>query len=266
MQQTYPAARNTFLFGEPSGFFDPFEQIESIDTPLRDPLLAFKTNLSSAFQVGNIPFKITQAAVIGQRYNQLCIAEKIRSGADPEDEEADKIARKTASTRLQNELKDKETIDRFSEETLWRLDDHLNDEEFIGSAHELLRQVLVICWGAFEIVVNDTLKVLLNARPHLIRAFQNNKPYRELLSGEILLDALAANEFNISTTMGDIFCEVVRLDSLEKIREAVHLCIAEPAVDTILKDERLWRISQQRHLIVRGFDRAARPRKETYSP
>ena len=80
--------------------------------------------------------------------------------------------------------------------------------------------------------------------------FQNNKPYRDLLSGQTLLDALTANEFNVSAAMGDVFCNVVKLDSLEKIRDAVGLCIAEPATDTMLKDERLWRMSQQRHLIV----------------
>jgi hypothetical protein len=127
---------------------------------------------------------------------------------------------------------------------------HLKNDVFRESAQELLRQVLVICWSSFEIFVNDILKSLLNVKPHLISSFQNSKPYREALSGQILLDALVANEFNVSSTMGDIFCEVVKLDSLEKIREAIRLCIAEPALDTILKDERLWRISQQRHLIV----------------
>src|SRR5258708_18865296 len=67
----------------------------------------------------------------GLHLSQLSHFRGPAQGADPEDEEADKIARKAASTHLQNELKDKEIIARFSEETLWRLDNHLNDEEFI---------------------------------------------------------------------------------------------------------------------------------------
>jgi hypothetical protein len=65
MQTTkYSEARNTFLFGEPSGFFDSFRQIECVESPLRGPLLAFKANLSSALQVGNVPFQLTQAALL----------------------------------------------------------------------------------------------------------------------------------------------------------------------------------------------------------
>jgi hypothetical protein len=61
---------------------------------------------------------------------------------------------------------------------------------------------------------------------------------------------MEANEFNLTSVTGDLFSEVVKLDSLEKIRDAIRFCITDAAVDAMLKDERLWRISQQRHLIV----------------
>src|ERR1700730_16354826 len=115
--QTYPAARNAFLFGEPSGFFDPFRQIESVESPLREPLLAFKANLYAALQVGNVPFQLIQAAVVQRRYTQLMIAEKIRAGDIPE-EEANKLARKIASANLDDEMKDRETSKLYADEIL----------------------------------------------------------------------------------------------------------------------------------------------------
>jgi hypothetical protein len=103
------------------------------------------------------------------------------------------------------------------------LNQHLRDEDFHVSAQELLRQVLVICWGAFEILVNDILRVLLNERPKMIKAFTNNRHYREMLSTRVLLEVLEAKEFNLSSTMGDLFCDVAKLDSLEKIRDAIKI-------------------------------------------
>ena len=108
----------------------------------------------------------------------------------------------------------------------------------------------MICWGAFEIFANDTLRVLLNARPKIITVFAESKPYRDVLSARMLIEALEAKDFNLSSAMGDIFCDVVKLDLLEKIRDAVHISLGDPSVDIMLKDDRLWKISQQRHLIV----------------
>ena len=113
-----------------------------------------------------------------------------------------------------------------------------------------MRQVLVISWGAFEILANDALRALLNERPAIIKVFSDTRPYRDLISGRMLLDALETNAFNMSSVMGDLFCDAIKLDLLEKIRDAIHLALAQPSIDILLKDERLWRISQQRHIIV----------------
>jgi hypothetical protein len=61
---------------------------------------------------------------------------------------------------------------------------------------------------------------------------------------------LEANGFNLTGKMGDVFCDVIRIDSLEKIRNIYSLALADTVVDTLLKSELLWRIFQQRNLIV----------------
>lgn len=245
----------TFLFGNPSDFFDPITHIETFESPLREPLLAFKSNLASAFQVGSVPFQLTHAAVVAQRLNQLVMAEKIRCRTKVErgeiaEHETERVAHQIADARLSEEMTNEEIITYFADSTLQRLSNYIRDAAFREAVHELLRQALIICWEAFEIFANDTIRALLNARPHLINGFLKDKNYKALLSGEILLEALETNRFDISSAMGDIFCEVAKLDSLKKIRTALNICAGEPSLDAMLKDGRLWRLSQQRHLIV----------------
>lgn len=245
------ACEHQFLFGEPNGFFNSIDAIAVTAAALKPSLLAFKSNLSSAILIGNVPFYLTQASVTDQRFHQLLTAERIRSrsleGTETFREEA---AFLKASERMTDEMRNPDIVGGHAKRTLKLLDRHLANGEFSSSSEELLRQVLVIGWSAFEVLVNDTLRLLINVKPSIISAFTDIKPYRESLSGRALLEALNENQFDLSARMGDIFCEIVRLDSLEKIRDAIRLSLQNTQLDARLKDEKLWRISQQRHLIV----------------
>jgi hypothetical protein len=245
--------RNNFLFGEPPAFFDAFEPFERTESPLRPAISAFKANLSSAVMVGNIPFQLAQSKVLDQRFNQIASAERIRLlplPGEPAHADSDKTAFEIAKSRMNEELKNQETRARHAKNTLTTLAIHLANDEFKKSADELLRQIVVMAWGAFEICANDALRLLLNERPRIIRQFFDSKAYRDQLSARALLESLEVNNFNVSSVMGDIFVDVVKLDSLEKIRDAIHIAMQEPEVDRGLKDERLWKTAQQRHLIV----------------
>ncbi len=249
-------SEDIFLFGEPKGFFDAFKQLEPFDGPLQSSILTFKSNLSSAIVVGNVPFQLTHSGVLDQRFNQLHIAEKIRSrntllpGENNISQDEEDAAFKRAEEKMKDELKDPEIINMHSVQTLKLLDRHLETQDFQSSAQETLRQVLVICWSAFEVLISDTLRSLMNECPKIIGNFTDTKPYREALSGRALLEALENNNFDLSHGMGDLFCDLVKLDALEKIRAAILIALVDPKLDIQLKDERLWSISQQRHLIV----------------
>lgn len=247
--------KENLIFGQPEDFFAAFTQFDSLESPLQSPLLAFKANLSSAFQVGSVPFQLIRSAVLDQRFNQLMIAETIRGEAavlegEIAEAEKEKVAFEAATAAMETELADRDVIKNHAARTLETLDRYLSREDFLASAQELLRQVLVMCWAAFEILINDTLRILMNNKPAILKKVYDTKPYRDLLSSRTLFDALEANRYDLSSVVGDLFCEVIKLDSLEKIRDAIHLTLAEPSVDILLKDERLWRIAQQRHLIV----------------
>lgn len=251
-------ALRRFLFGEPPDIFAEFEELEAIDSPLRPAILVFKENLQSAFRVGCIPFQLVQSGVLAKRFSQIHAAERIRSliprepneGLGPEQE---KTALSIARERMEEELRDPDIIHSHAKETLSVLDRHLltTDYSLSESADELLRQILVMAWGALETLVNDTIRILLNERPSLSGCFAESKVYRDILFAKTnIVAALEEHAFDISRVMGDIFCDVVKLDSLQKIQDVSSSLFCDGALDKELKNDNLWLLAQRRHLIV----------------
>ena len=227
------ATRESFLFSEPRGFFDEFEKIEEIAMSLLQPLLAFRANLHSAILVGLIPFQLVQRGVLDQRFNQLLIAAKIRNrsiAAETEDEEKERerISHKSASEEMNSELRDPEVITKHALSTLNVLARHQMDDDFQLSTQELLRQIIVMCWGAFEIVANDALRVVLNTKPSAFRGIVEKKPYRDSFSSQVLIKALEANGFDLSGKIGDVFCDETRIIRLTKFVIFTVYCCRMP--------------------------------------
>jgi hypothetical protein len=244
--------RESFLFREPRGFLDEVKQKDDVWEPLAEPLLAFRANLTSAIRVGVIPFQLVHSAILEQRFNQLVIASNIHflsTQSEPESKTEDgkkdreRRALERAHEEMNAELREKEVITRHAWSTVKVLDRHLRDNDFRASAAELLRQIIVMCWGAFEIVAGDVVRAALNAKPAFFRSVAEARPYRESISARFLTDGLEANSFDLSRKMGDLFCD-------EKIRDISRILIADDVVDSMLKKELLWRIFQQRNLIV----------------
>jgi hypothetical protein len=250
-KKSYPS-RAAFIFGDPPGFYEPLVMVGCEHRRLEQILLAFKSNLSACIHIANMPYRLAHSSTLRQRLNMLIAAQRIRNLNDAGvlSEEGERLADQRAHELMTEELADQSVIHGHAIRTLEMLDWHLSESEFSESARELLRQVVVMAWGALETVLNDTLRLVLNEQPRRLRAFADSKSYREFLSGRVLLDALEEHQFDVSSIMGDIFLDLVRLDALERIREATHLAFADDALDIVLKDSRLWRISQQRHLIV----------------
>lgn len=238
-------ALHGFIYGMNEDF-DAWHDGEDVESPLLLAIMAFKSNLRSALMVGNVPYQMAHQSVVKERFGRLLIAETIRSGQ----EETTPEVRSKVRTKLANEIADPESFSIFVDKIIGVLDDLLDDGDFASSSRELLRQVLVMVWGAFEILANDLLRSIINERPSLIDAFAEVKQFRDVITSRVLLEALRSQDYNLSKSMGDVFCEQVKLDSLEKIREAVKVAFSDPNVDKLLRDDRLWLIAQQRHLIV----------------
>ena len=155
-----------------------------------------------------------------------------------------------ARERISEEMRDPAMIQFYAEETLSTLEGHLNNEGFRSSADELRLQVLVMSWGAFEAYFSDLIRDLLNAKPDLMRDLMSIKEYRDLVLGRSFIDTLATHDFNLSGRMGDIFCSAVKLDGLEAIKTVAEKVFGDSEAGKALKKRELWKIAQQRHLIV----------------
>ena len=134
-QEVRPEALASFLFSEEKDFDDAYRELEEISSPFLSILQAFKTNLRSAFRVGDIPFQLAQSGVLQKRYTQLLIAEKIRCRTKVERKEitkseTEKEASRSANERMSEELSDKMIIERHADEALNNLDNYLRDTEF----------------------------------------------------------------------------------------------------------------------------------------
>ncbi|GAB1581725.1 hypothetical protein [Phyllobacterium phragmitis] len=247
------ASRNRFIFGGPLSFFEPINAAEKDAGIISGPFSAFRENLQSAILVGSIPFQLVQSSVLQQRFNQLHTAARIRSlkgDGSKREPEAEKAAYQIARDEMDKELQDKTVINRHAGNTLSTLDSHLRNIDFSTSADELLRQVIVMAWGAFETLVNDGLRVSINSDPTKILKIAVDKNYKDALFGKSIIDELDKRGFNLSNCMGDLFIDAVRIDNLEKIHDVCAKLFSAPELNKALKDKELWKLSQRRHLIV----------------
>ena len=208
-------ARERFIFGTPPEFFHPFSRLEEEESVLRASLLAFRKNLSSALLVGNLPFQLVSDTVLNLRFNQIHSAERIRSlkrvgPGEPVSSADEDRAREIAERRMEDELGDPSVTQRNAQETLDRLNGLLGVVDFRDSSDELLRQVVVMTWGAFETLASDLTRLLLNARPDLTRRLSEAKRFRDALTGRSLFDALESSKFDIVARMGDLMLELSR--------------------------------------------------------
>jgi len=246
-----------FIFGEPDNFFEGFVEFEKTESALRPSISGFKEHLKSVLLVGSIPFQLTQSAVINGRFDKIHMAERIRTLKRPtpmnqgDEYELNRQAHRIAVERINEEMHNPDIINAHSKEILKILDSHLSLYDFKLSADELLRQLLIMIWGALETLINDSIRIVLNERPELISSIISVKENRLILFGNNnLLQALQKNGFDISNVMGDVFCDSIKLDSVVKIRECIKLLLDDDSLNAVMKSDRIWLVAQQRHLIV----------------
>jgi len=236
------------LTPDPADFFEPFEEWTGRSSPLSSVVEAFRSNLRAARLVGALPYQLINSGVRQRRFDGLVVANLIESGAQPDSEvysEQQEQACRHANEAMQQ--LDTEIINQ----TLHRLDYSLKSPTFSGTLHELLRQVLVMTWGALEVVSNDLGVVILNKRPALARVVTDLESYKRAASVKgIPIVTLEEFNFDVSESMGDIIFSMTRLDTLPSIMDFYNAVASNAALQKSLKSSTLWMLAQRRHLIV----------------
>jgi hypothetical protein len=243
-------------------FFFSFDIAESLDD-LRDRMPepfsaiyeAFRRNVSAVIGVATMPYVMAGTAVHARRFQQIVMAERIRSGMlDAREEEREQHALTKARQRMTAEAGDQTSVQRDCEAILQDLANLLPLSNFDAAADELLRQSTVMTWGAFEVLATDLFVALLNNRPQMSAAlFADERSKRKYSLKDIkelpkLLDECG---YDLSGQMGRILLEQHRLDDVDAIRVVFDVFYPnENGLRALLNSDDLWNLYQVRNLIL----------------
>lgn len=179
---------------------------------------------------------------VSSRYQSIITSERIRSLKTDYGEQS---YVSVANSRMTDEFSNPDTHRRIGLEALDRLSFLLDSSnEFTRSADELLRQVLVMSWGAFEVLASDLIVALTTHQPALALPILRSKKM------QVSADMLERYGFDLSLSMGRIISDAMKMDSLGAIREIYAITLSSDKLNVELSDSRLWLMFQRRSLIV----------------
>ena len=247
-----------FVFREPTNFFAGLDAaIAGRAGEIVDHAKTLRRNLDAAISVASIPFVMAHAGVVDRRFQAILSAERIRQlqFVEPEaglSEKHESAAHKIASERLHTELEAEDGRRRQSDQILNDLGNHLDNAEFKAAAAELLRQTLVMVWGAFEVFASDTIISLLNRDPILAaKLLSGDVTKRHFPQRGVTIESLEAHGFDVGNSMGDVLFSERQIDSLPLIRDILTVIMpAQVEFHKLLASTELWTLWQRRHLIV----------------
>lgn len=212
---------------------------------------SFRQNLEAVILTVSVPFHLTVAQVELLRFQQIHIAERIRAQDKPEDE-AVESALAVATKRFSEEKQLPETITAMSKSVLLSLEENLKQKDFARASSELLRQSMISVWAAFEVLVQDLISALLNAKPLLAIGLLTNEHTKGLFQLKALpLDTLAAHNFNVSESLGSILIRHRALDTIPVMKTVIRVLLPKAdKLKQLLEQKDLWILNQRRHLLV----------------
>jgi hypothetical protein len=120
------------------------------------------------------------------------------------------------------------------------------------ASQELLRQALVMVWGAFEVLCRDIFIGHLNTNPQEAQRLATDSDTRKTYQTKSIdLDVLSVYGYDISKNLGDVFANVYDLSSLGAIKQTFSVLFpANSDLHDRLRNQKFWVFHQRRHLIV----------------
>jgi hypothetical protein len=238
----------------------PFESLErSLNGQLVGVCGAFRQNILSVETTLSIPFTLVRSAVFNRRLALLRAAERIRARGkmsagetEPSAEilkqaDADAHERLIAGTAPSGDMHKKHV-----DQVIAELENLSAVPEMREALHELLRQGIVLMWGAFEVLARDTFLSLLNTNPSLLPGLLSDEGVKKLFQlKSVPIEKLQRYGFDLSSSLGHLLLEQHRLDDLPSIRTVYGALLPSASrLHELLGSSELWLICQRRHLVV----------------
>ena len=227
------------------------ERVRAGKSDLRTIAESFSENLQGVVRTLSIPFQYTYSQVHSLHWQRTHIAARIRSGGAPDDAEQAEIDRAIAKEKFEEYLRGG-GHKVLADEVIGRLLQLKQEPEAIAAARELTRQGIVLTWSAIEVLSRDAFVHLLNTKPQLSEALLADQFNRKrFATDKIEWQTLASHSFDLSGSLGSYLISKADLSNVPAIRAAyTSLFPGAAKLRACLLDERLWHLSQKRHLIV----------------
>jgi len=213
-------------------------------------------NLESVHQVAGIPLSMAISGAKDQRLALLHVSEKIRAeylldGLSENEQSAD-ATRQRACTALENELMTPDGSGGLARIAIDKVESLIQDDNFLKTAQELLRQSTVLTWGALEVLSEDLFATLLNNRTNLITRLREDEGAKKLFGFKnITFGTLESYGYDLSKNLGNVLLEIHSVDTIPIMRTVfAALFNGESTVLSALGNNRLYELNQRRHLIV----------------
>ena len=226
-------------------------QVHGAPVELQTTAEAFAENLQGVIRTLSIPFQYTYSQVHSLHWQRAFLAERIRAGGTADDAERAEVDRQNASMKFQEYLRG-EGGKVLADEVVQRLLHLKSERESLAGARELTRQGVVLTWSAIEVIARDAFVYLLNRKPQLSEALLADPINKKRFATDrIDWQTLSGYDFNMSQRLGTYLISKADLSNVPAIR-AAYTAVFPGGVELRkhLHDDRLWQLSQKRHLLV----------------
>ncbi len=253
-----------FLHPEPSqlALADLRSFCNNCQTPsLKSLAEVFLANLESGFWIAALPAFIAASGAHQLIRNQYFHAERMSARAAQLRIQAAAISRGEKTGETEENLDEiwkiaeikateaKTAIDTLTRRTLQGFHDAKVATNDISQ--EVLRQALVLCWTAIEVLANDLAVLLLNLRPILILRIAEDETCKKLLKNNIFsFNNMATYGFDLSRRLGDLVISELQIDNVQRMKAIYNPLFAETSILPVLSTRCLWELQQTRNLIL----------------
>lgn len=227
------------------------ELAESLPTELRTISTSFIENLHGVIRTLSIPFQYTHSQVSSLHWQRIHMAERIRAGGIPNEDEREPAALARAREKFYAYLQG-EGNEKVADDVLDRLLWLKNDTESLAAARELTRQGIVLTWSAIEVLARDAFVYLLDSKPAYAGLLLADPANRKRFSTErVEWQTLATYGYDLSSSLGSYLISKADLKSVLAIRSTYGALFPTASeLQKLLSNRHLWNLSHKRNLIV----------------
>ncbi|MFZ2406528.1 MAG: hypothetical protein WAW41_15450 [Methylobacter sp.] len=227
------------------------ELAESLPTELRTISTSFIENLHGVIRTLSIPFQYTHSQVSSLHWQRIHMAERIRAGGIPNENEREPTALASAREKFYAYLQG-EGNEKVADDVLDRLLWLKNDTESLAAARELTRQGIVLTWSAIEVLARDAFVYLLDSKPAYAGLLLADPANRKRFSTErVEWQTLATYDYDLSSSLGSYLISKADLKSVLAIRSTYGALFPTASeLQKLLNNRHLWNLSHKRNLIV----------------